>query len=216
MATALSRPGQVARQVILRDISWETYERLLSEHGERSGTRFIYHRGMLEIIIVSYRHEITNRIIASLVEMLAEQLNIDVMGAGSTTFQRQDLASGFEPDSCFYIARAESMRGKDAVDLLVDPPPDLVIEIDITRPSLPRFPVFAGVGVPEVWRYDGSKVSVHQLDSNSGAYHETAQSAALPGVSGEVLTGFTEAGLTEKRHQWLKRVRAWAREAGRS
>ncbi|MGI8738188.1 MAG: Uma2 family endonuclease [Gammaproteobacteria bacterium] len=207
MATALSRPRQVAGQVILRDITWETYERLLSEHGDSTGTRFVYHRGMLEIMIVSYRHEIINRIIASLVEILAEQLNIDIMGAGSTTFKRQDLASGFEPDSCFYIENAERMRGKDAVDLTIDPPPDLVIEIDITNVSLPRFPVFAAVGVPEVWRHDGNSISIHTLDRKTGEYHDTARSASLPGVTSEVLTRFTAAGLTEKRHAWLKRVR---------
>ncbi len=99
------------------------------------------------------------------------------------------------------------MRGKDAVDLTIDPPPDLVIEIDITNVSLPRFPVFAAVGVPEVWRHDGNSISIHTLDRKTGEYHDTARSASLPGVTSEVLTRFTAAGLTEKRHAWLKRVR---------
>jgi Uma2 family endonuclease len=210
MATVMRRPEQVAQKVILHDISWETYERLLTEQKEDAGTHFIYDRGALEIMIVSYRHEVTNRMIASLVEALAEQMNIDIVGAGSTTFKREDLASGFEPDSCFYIEHAESMRGKDEVDLAIDPPPDLVIEIDITSPSLPRFPVFAAVGVPEVWRYDGGRVSVHRLDQGAGGYCEAAASTALAGVTGEVLSRFVEAGLTAKRNEWLRSIRAWA------
>lgn len=86
------------------------------------------------------------------------ELDVDARRLGSKTFKREDLLKGFEPDSCFYIQHVEAISGKDEVDLNTDPPPDLVIEIDITSPSLPRLPIFAGVGVPEVWRYDGRQV----------------------------------------------------------
>ncbi|MDN5870480.1 MAG: Uma2 family endonuclease [Nitrococcus sp.] len=207
----MHQPAQIARQVILRGISWQTYERLLSEHGENTGTRFVYHRGMLEIMIVSLKHEKLKDILVDLFTILADAREVDYMKAGSTTFKREDLTTGFEPDACFYITHAAYMRHKDQVNLNVDPPPDLVIEIDITHESLSRFPLFAAVGVPEIWRYDGSKASVHVLDKDSDAYHGLAQSAALPGVTGDVLTRLTEAALTEKRHEWLKRVHAWMR-----
>jgi Uma2 family endonuclease len=214
MATVLNRSESIAQKVILRDISWETYQRLLTEHGERTGTRFVYDRGMLEIIIVSLKHEALKDIVIGLFTIIADGRGMDYMKAGSTTFRREDLARGFEPDSCFYITHAALMRGKNEVDLAVDPSPDLVIEIDITHPSLPRFPIFAAVGIPEVWRYDGAKLSFHQLDRKTGAYRDSTESAALPGVTSEVLSRFVEVGLAQKRHEWLQGVRAWMEEAG--
>ncbi|HKF94231.1 MAG TPA: hypothetical protein VKB96_06455 [Gammaproteobacteria bacterium] len=87
--------------------------------------------------------------------MLAKRRGIDFIGAGSATFKCEDLATDFEPDSCSYIEHAALMRGKDAVDLAITPPPELVTEIDITCRWPPRFPVFAAVGIPKIWRYDG-------------------------------------------------------------
>ena len=132
METVKSRAEQ---RVLLRNISWETYERLLEERGDNSAPRFTYDRGELEIMSPSPEHEALNRSIALLVEFLAAELGIDVYDLGSTTFRREDLERGFEPDSCFYIENEERVRGKTRKDLSVDPPPDLVIEIDIT--SLP-------------------------------------------------------------------------------
>lgn len=198
------------QKVILHNISWETYQRLLTEHGESAGTRFTYDRGALEIMTASLRHERLNRLSASLFAVIADELEIDFVAAGSTTFRREDLERGFEPDSCFYIQNADRIRDRDEVDLSQDPPPDLVIEIDITSPSLPRFPIFAAVGVPEVWRYDGVQVTIFKLVV--GNYVAAEESAALPGVTGEILTRFMQASETEKRTAWLRQVRAWARE----
>ncbi|MDQ3753524.1 MAG: Uma2 family endonuclease [Acidobacteriota bacterium] len=207
MAQVLS---PIEQRVILHNISWETYQRLLTEHGESTGTRLIYDRGALEIMIVSLKHERLNRLLADLFTFIADELQIDFVGAGSTTFRREDLERGFEPDSCFYIKHADRIRDKDEVDLSTNPPPDLIIEIDITSPSLPRFPIFAAVGVPEIWRYDGVQVAIHQLVS--GNYVAMDDSTALPGVTGELLTRFMQASETQKRTAWLRQVRAWARD----
>jgi Uma2 family endonuclease len=94
-------------------------------------------------------------LIASLVEVLAGRRDIDFIGAGSATFKCEDLATDFEPDSCFYIEHAALMRGQDEVDLAITTPPDLATEIDIPCRWLPHFPVFAAVGIPKIWRYDG-------------------------------------------------------------
>lgn len=209
MAQVLS---PVEQRVILHNISWATYQRLLIEHGESAGTRFIYDRGALEIMIVSLRHERLNRLIADLFTTIADERQIDFVPAGSTTFRRENLERGFEPDSCFYARYADVMRDKDEVDLSQDPPPDLVIEIDITSPSLPRFPIFAAVGVPEVWRCDGARVEIFQLAS--GNYVAAEESVTLPGVTGEVLTGFMRAAETGRRADWSRQVRAWASGRG--
>jgi Uma2 family endonuclease len=137
--------------VILDGISWETYERLLNEHGESGGTHFTYDRGRLEIMVLSAAHKALKHALEVLVEIFAEELNIDVRGFGSTTFRRADLHRGFEPDACFYIRQEPHVRGKREIRLPVDPPPDLIIEIDISSPSLDKLPLFATLGVPEVW-----------------------------------------------------------------
>jgi Uma2 family endonuclease len=212
-ALPAARPAhssEPAQCVLLHGISWETYERLLAEHEESSGTHFTYDRGRLEIMVLSARHEAAKHVLALLVEVLAEELNIDVYGLGSTTFRRADLERGFEPDACFYIQQEELVRGKDEIDLTVDPPPDLVIEIDITSLSLNKFPVFAALGIPEVWRYDGARVSCFRLES--GEYIERAESVVLPGVTSKILTEFVEQDKQLKRTVWLRHVRAWARQ----
>jgi Uma2 family endonuclease len=194
----------------LYDVSWETYERLLAEHQESSGTHFTYDQGRLEIMVLSTKHERPNHILALLVETLAEEMGIDVDGLGSTTFKREDLARGFEPDSCFYIQNAERVRGKEEIDLTVDPPPDLIIEIDITSPSLEKFPLFAALGIPEVWRYSGARVSIFGLET--GEYVERVESMALPKVTSAILTEFVQQGTQLKRTIWLRRVREWIRQ----
>jgi len=159
---AVSTPPE--QRVLLSNSTWETYERLLAENVESLGTRFAYDEGMLEIMIVSAGHESPNRTLAVLVELVGAELRKDVHPAGSVTLKRKDLEKGFEPDSCFYFRNVERMRKKDEIDLASDPPPDLVIEVDITRSSLDRFRIFGAVGVPEVWRYDGEQVLMYLLD----------------------------------------------------
>lgn len=197
------------RLVILDRVSWETYERLLTEHGERNGTRFTYDGGVLEIMVVSSRHEMPNRTLAALVEVLAEEWSFDIARLGSTTIKREDLQKGFEPDSCFYIQRADEIRGKEDLDFGEDPAPDLTIEVDIPRESLNRFPIFAAVGIPEVWRFDGTRVSFFQLDS--GRYVENEHSLAFPALRCEVATEFLNKSQKLKSTVWLREVRDWAR-----
>lgn len=159
--------------------------------------------------MLSSRHEIPNRNLASLVEVLAEEWDIDIVKAGSTTFKLEDLQKGFEPDSCFYIQRADAIRGKEEIDVSEDPAPDLTIEVDITRESLNRFPIFAAVGIPEVWRFDGAKVTFFQLDS--GRYRETDRSLAFPAFSCDIATEFLMKSQKLKSTLWLREVRDWAR-----
>lgn len=199
--------------VVLHGVSWETYERLLAEHQDSSGTHFTYDQGRLEIMVLSGKHEAVKHTLAVLVEVLAEELNIDVYGFGSTTFRRADLARGFEPDACFYIQHEALVRGKEELDLTIDPPPDLIIEIDITSPSLNKFPLFAALGIPEVWRYDGAQMSIFKLEDEG--YQERAESTVLPKVTSEVLSRFIAEDKQFKRTTWLRRVREWARHGAK-
>ncbi len=194
MASAISSPEQL---VILDRVTWDTYERLITEHGERCGTRFTDDEGVLQIMVVSSRHERPNRRLATLVEVLAEEWALDIEQLGSMTFKREDLQKGFEPDSCFYIQHADAIRDREEIDLAVDPPPDLSIEADITSGSLNRFPIFAAVGIPEVWRFDGNKVAIFRLES--GGYLESTNTVAFQAITGEILTQFLDDSQKLKR-----------------
>jgi Uma2 family endonuclease len=135
---------------ILSNVSWETYEGMLADHRERSAPRLTYDHGTLEIMSPSPKREELNRTIAQLVEVVAEECKINVRNLGSTTFKRDDLVKGFEPDSCFYIQSASLIRGKEEIDLSIDPPPDLVIEIEISHSSLDKLSIYA-----RIWRQGG-------------------------------------------------------------
>ncbi len=200
----------VEQRVILYGVSWETYERLLAERQDAAGPRFTYDEGELEIMVVSAGHEGPNRILARLVDVAAEELGIDAHPLGGLTIKRSDLHKGFEPDSCFYFANAPAVRDKEQIDPAIDPPPDLIIEVDVSRSSLPRPPIFAAFGVPEVWRYDGSRVIIYHL--KGGEYSEARHSAALPPVTGEAATRFLEESRSMPSTQWIRRVRDWARQ----
>ena len=205
-----SMPHPSAQRIVLHNVSWKTYECLLADFEDSSAPRFTFDQGTLEIMSPLAEHEEANRTIALLIEVIAEERNVDVRNLGSTTFKREDLARGFEPDSCFYIRNAERIEGKAEIDLTVDPPPDLVIEIDITSPSLPKLPIYAQLGIPEVWRYDGKTLSLLRLEG--GNYRESDESLALPGLTATVLTGFLEESKSLKRTQWLRKLRAWLRD----
>lgn len=199
---------QIAQMVILRNISWALYEQLLAEQGDVGNPRFAYDNGILEIKVASFEPEQINRVLAETFGVIADELGVDFIHAGSTTFKRRDLEKGFEPDTSFYTQQADAVRGKKQIDLNTDPPPDLVIEIDITSPSLNKFPIFAGLGIPEVWRYSNGALSIFKLDG--GEYREDAQSVALPGVTGERLSEVIAAGQEMKRAEWLRSLREWA------
>ncbi len=210
MTATLTPPEQVTQKVILDNISWETYQRLMEERGERPKPRYAYDRGRLEIKVSSYQHENLKHMIATLVELLAGELEIDIEAAASTTFQREDLAQGFEPDASFYIQQAARIRGQKVIDLHTDPAPELVIEIDITHPSLNKFPIFAGLGIPEVWRYHRQALTIFKLEGET--YHAQEASEIFPGLTGTGLTQLIAESQEMKRTEWLRNVREWARK----
>jgi Uma2 family endonuclease len=203
-------PPEMGQRLILHGVSWGTYKRLLADFQDSHAAHFAYDRGVLEIMVLSAKHEELNRAIALLVEILALEMNINVRNLGSTTFTRDDLARGFEPDTCFYIQNAARVRGKEEINLEVDPPPDLVVEIDITHPSLDKLPIYAAVGVLEVWRYDGQQLTIFTLEGE--AYHTHEKSVALPGLTSQVLSQFIAESKTLERLEWLRRVQEWARK----
>ena len=206
MATVVS---QTEQRVVLYDVSWATYEHLLADHLDSSSPRFTYDEGTLEIMSPSMEHEEVNRAIATLVEAIADEWVMDLMNLGSTTFKRKDFKKGFEPDTCFYFQNVGRIRGKRKIDLATDPPPDLVIEIDITSGSIQKLPIYAALGIPEVWHYTGNRMLI--LILTAGAYVEVEQSLALPGLTGAMIVPLIEDSQTLTRPAWMQSIREWAR-----
>lgn len=205
MATVISPTDQ---RVIIRGVSWETYERLLADFAESHAARVSFNRGTLEIMTPSFAHERPIHLLVQVVEVLAEIYDMDLIAAGSTTFKREDIAQGFEPDASFYIQHAADIRGNTEIDLERDPPPDLVIEVDMTHPSLDKLPIYAAMGIVEVWRYADQQVIIYQR--HAAGYTVAKHSGVLPGVASRDLTRLVETGFETPRPAWLQQVRSWA------
>jgi Uma2 family endonuclease len=205
--SAISTPAE--QRVVLHNVSWETYERILADHISSSSPHFTFDHGELEIVSSSLEHERYVRRLDDVVKIVADEMDLETEGLGSTTFRREELERGFEPDCCFYVANAERVRGKNEIDLTADPPPDLVVEVDITSPSIGKLPIFAEFGVPEVWRFRGERLTILRLLS-PGEYVEVHESRTLPGLAAGEISDLLERGKDLGGTAWRRLVRAWA------
>ena len=191
--------------VILHGVSWQTFQQLLVDRGERCGVLLAYDRGTVELRMPSQEHEWVKTTLTQVVEAVAFARDLHYRSLGSTTFGREDLARGFEPDACFYLDHADAIMPDRPLDLTVDPPPDLVIEVDITRSSLNKLSIYAALGVPEVWRYTAGEVEIRRLIAD--AYVVTDTSQVLPGINASMVTRFIkEARTTANQTVWFKSV----------
>jgi Uma2 family endonuclease len=194
-------------RVILHGLSWETFERLLIDRGDRPGVLFAYDQGTVELTMPSAEHEMLKQFLVLIVDAIAFARDLHLLNVGSTTFTRADLARGFEPDACFYIQHVDAMQHPERIDLPIDPPPDLVIEIDITSPSLNKLPIYAIIGVPEVWRYSREGITLYQRRQDT--YEPVEGSAVLSGITRHDLLRFlTMARIMSNRTAWFKAVAA--------
>jgi Uma2 family endonuclease len=163
----------------LDGIRWQTYEMILRDLGDHSRLRLTYDRGRLQIMSPLPVHERWAQQLALFVRVLAATSRLPFVCFGSMTIRREDLQRGLEPDSCFYLASWHRVRGKRELDFRTDPPPDLAIEIDVTRSSLDRMSVYAALGVPELWRYDEKALRCYHRN-DQGIYDECPNSRAFP------------------------------------
>lgn len=185
--TAIPQPRGLRREpppeggpVILRGISWSTYEDLVDQLVRSKQRVYLtYDRGVLEIMSPSLFHERFKRLLGTLIDILRLELRIPVVALGSTTQKRVDLARGLEPDECYYVQHAPQMMARWELDLATDPPPDLAIEVDYTHHEIDREDVYAALGVPELWQFDGQSLRA-LLRGVDGAYHPTEVGAAFP------------------------------------
>jgi Uma2 family endonuclease len=194
-------PGQ---RLLLHDISWSEFEAILAELGEHRAARLAYSQGTLEIRMPLPEHEVDKELIGDMVKILLEELEIDCECFGSTTFKRESKKSGVEPDQCFYIQNHQVMRGKRRVDLSIDPPPDLAIEIDVT--SKTQLAAYEALQVPELWRYENNRLQINVL--LDGQYVESQSSPNFPGLPIiELITEFVAQSVTMGRSPTLRLFR---------
>lgn len=198
-----------ADRVLLHNISWDQFERLLRDLGEPRSARLAYDNGTLEIMTPLPEHEYFKEVFGDVIKDIAEELDQDYGCYGSATWRKQAQRAGVEPDNCFYFANEAAIRGKLKIDLASDPPPDLALEIDLTSKSLARLPIYAKLGVPEIWCYDEGTLSIRVLQG--GDYRGVSQSLAFPGLPlaelPQLIEQYREAGHRAVRQA----VKAWVR-----
>jgi Uma2 family endonuclease len=205
--TSPPQPITPSPGVLLRGISWDTYQALVRDLESQPSKRLTYDNGLLEIFMPLAPHERYKRWIGRFIETITESFDIEIRGLSSCTWSRKDLAKGLEADECYYIQNEAAIRGRLDIDLAIDPPPDLAIEIDITSPSLPRIPVYRDLGIPEIWRFDGTSVGF--LGLVEGDYQGIPDSIALPIVTPEILQDWLNQATTMGETSWVKAIRKW-------
>lgn len=193
----------------LQDVSWEDYQRLLDGLDERPRFKMTYNFGELHIMTKTFRHESFANLFGYLILVLAEERDFEFISGGTTTFSSEDTVTGAEGDDCFYFDHLAEVGEKDRLDLTVDPPPNILVEVDVTNPSLNKFPTYATLRVPEIWHFDGTTVKFHHL--GEGGYLEVAYSLRFPFLPAAVLPQFLLIGKKEGIMKMMKAFRAWVK-----
>jgi Uma2 family endonuclease len=199
-------PGGV---LSFEDVTWREYELLLEALGENCGTRVTYDSGRLEIMSPTDWHGYYQALFGHLVGVITEELNLECISFGSATFRREKKEKGTEPDDCFYITNVGRVICKPGLDLDRDPPPDLAIEIDVSHQSLSKFPVYAALGVPEIWRYRKGNVYFYRLTGDT--YMEISESDLFTFLTPKILTGFVVQDYIRGFNEVKREFRNWVR-----
>jgi len=197
------------KRVTLHNISWESYEKILEALGDNRAARLTYYQGMLEIMTPLEEHESGSEHIGMLIHILTEELNLNVKSMASTTLKVPALKASPEPDKCYYIQNEPAVRGK-IVDLTIDPPPDLILEVDITHTDINKKQLYQDMKVPEFWRYNGSKLTIYVL--NKGEYLESENSQTFPILTKQMVYNFLAECKTQGETQTKRAFRTWLRE----
>ena len=193
----------------LPQVSWEDYEQLLADLGDDYHVRVSYACGWLEIMSPLPEHGEFADVVQDIAREITRELGVKLEARGSMTIRSAWQAQGAEPDTCFYVQNAARIIGKRSLDFNTDPPPDIVVEIDITNASQSKFPIYAALGVPEIWRYDGSQAYFYHLAGEQ--YVETSHSQAFPFLTSTVLAQLIEQSKSEGQDAALDAAREWVR-----
>jgi Uma2 family endonuclease len=196
-------------KVVLENITWQRFETILEELGEHRSARIAYDNELLEIMTPLPKHETDKVVIGDFIKAILEELDIEFYPLGSTTFKKEIMGQGIEPDDCFYIQNEDKVRGKERIDLTIDPPPDLALEIDVTSRTYPQ--IYAALGVPELWRFEKGELEINVLQEQT--YIEVEFSPTFPDLPlKEVIPQYLKQVKLIGRNKAMKAFRAWVRE----
>ena len=213
MATVLEPVQQVVAEerFVLRGVDWNVYKGIVSALGDHR-TRITFDGRNLELMSPLPIHEFYTRMFDRLLVTLAFEVGLPMRNGGSMTFRREDVERGLEPDSCFWIQNELVIRGKQELDLSLDPPPDLAIEIEISRSALNRMAIYAKLGIPEIWRFDGESLRIHLLQVD-GSYAESQTSRCIPQLPVQEMVPFLQPdehlGDTTRVRQFVEWASPW-------
>jgi Uma2 family endonuclease len=196
-------------KVLLTNVKWANFEDILEDLGEERATRIAYENLTLEIMTPLPEQERSKEVISDLLKALLEELEREFITLGSTTFKNELMTAGIEPDNCFYIEHEASVRNKERLDFSVEPPPDLVLEIDVTSRTHPS--IYEALGVPELWRFEKGKLKIYVLEN--GKYVEWDKSKIFPDLPLiEAIPEYRDRVKTDGRNKTMKAFRTWVKE----
>ncbi|MDQ2653827.1 MAG: Uma2 family endonuclease [Chloroflexota bacterium] len=196
------------QRVLLNNISWELFRRIVAEDEARRVPRLAYNDGALELMTPSRRHESITRTLQALVDRLADAWDLELVDTGSATLQDTLLQKGVEPDSAHFIQHAtEAFRDKSS-PFPGRFPPDLIVEVEISHALVERLPIFAAMEVPEIWHATTEGIAI--LTLQTGRYERASVSLAFPLLTEAKLAEFLALERVLTRREWSKAVKAWA------
>jgi len=198
----------------LQNVDWDNYEHLLTQMDSHPGHRLSYDCGRLIIVSPSSEHEHYKEFALRLIHILSEELGLDIETRGAATFKSKLLKKGLEPDTCVYVQNAARIIGKRRITLGVDPPPDVAVEIDMSSDSLDKFPIYAELAFPEIWRYDGKVARFYELAGET--YEVMQESVAFSGFTAHDFGEYLERSLIEGQTATAKAFRQMLRSRASS
>ncbi|MGF1520997.1 MAG: Uma2 family endonuclease [Leptolyngbyaceae cyanobacterium] len=204
------------KRLLFHSLNWQRYQTLREtishDRGnssiENRNLHFTYLQGTLEVTMPLEIHEFSARLIEKFIWILVVEFGLKVKTMGSTTLDRELLDRSAEPDNAYYIQNQPLVAGRD-VDLDRDPPPDLVVEVDITHTDIDKLALYAAMNVPEFWRYNGEVWRIYEL--RNGEYREVEVSPMFPKVPEMKLYEFLAMARQDEVEAELA-LRQWVRE----
>jgi Uma2 family endonuclease len=211
-------PAPSESRTLLQQVSWQKYEQLLEEMGQKRTARFTYDRGRLEMMTPLEEHERCHKLIESLIQVVTDELNLSVASFKVPTLKDASQQIATEPDTGYYIQNADQMQRKYMVDLAIDPPPDLILDVQLSKSSINKFGLYAELGIPEVWRYISKpgetflkgKFFIHYLQG--GQYIEEDCGLAFPFLSAGRILQFIDQSDAIGLPKALQDLRFWIQE----
>ncbi|PAX52748.1 Uma2 family endonuclease [Brunnivagina elsteri] len=194
----------------LQNITWQTFKAMLSEMGSERNNRIAYELGIVEIMTPLMPHENSNRLIEVFVGVMCEELGLEIKRTGSLTLTRDDLERGGEPDSSYYIQNESLVRDKESIDLEKDPPPDIVLEVEYSRSAINKVNLYAAMGIPEFWRFNGNVLRIYTLSGKE--YTEVQISPTFNPILVKEIPRFIQQAKKNGENTTTREFRTWVKQ----